>query len=255
MIREYLGRRFGFDCARDDHRRAGRPARAARAARADPRARSRAGSRRCDLVKFAKIAPTPRRGARRARDGHPHRGVDAAAARAAGDRGGPPTRPRRGPAEAAHGRRRTDAAAGRRRAARAPASPTPSSPACSCRSRWPISGSAAHTSRASASPTRGALALIPLAVALVLWAGLRRGPGAGAVLRLLARRASSARSAAASWRACADLPRCCGSRRWCSMGVALARPQTRARRRRSRASRASTSSSRSMCRARWRRPI
>ena len=72
-----------------------------------------------------------------------------------------------------------------------------------------------------------ALALIPPAVALVLWVGLaaRRRRGA-ALFLLLARRGAGRAAAAGWWRACASCRRCCAWRRWCWWSSPLARPQS-----------------------------
>jgi Ca-activated chloride channel family protein len=98
-----------------------------------------------------------------------------------------------------------------------------------------------------------ALALIPLAVALVLYAGITRGAGRRAVLvhSRAGELAAASGGWSAGWRTCRW---CCGCWWWCCWGWcwpgrAPAGPRTRS------TSRASTSSSRWTCRGRWPRPI
>ena len=81
----------------------------------------------------------------------------------------------------------------------------------------------------------GALALIPLARRARAVGGLRRGPRAARRAHLLARRRAGGAARAAWWRACATCRWCCAWPSVVLVGVALARPQTHARRRRPRA--------------------
>ena len=212
VIRDYLGGALRLRLAGDDHRRAGRGAAGPRRPRADA-GEIQGWLAACDLVKFAKVSPTAAEA----------RGALESAIRIV-------TTTRPAPVAAGAARR----AASRRRAMRDGKPPTarraPIPYALIAAVFVPLAvalrAAAAQRRRASASRTRALLALIPPAVALVLWIGLARGAGAARVFHLFARRASWARSARGSWRACAICRRCCGWRPSCWSVVALARPQS-----------------------------
>ena len=175
----------------------------------------------CDLVKFAKVSPTRRRGARRAGDAR------------SGSSTPPGRRRRRGRAGRGAGRRRHGGAACAEAPERAPSARARSPTALIAAVFVPLRRPTLLLLR-NVEGFRFAhpwlLVLIPLAVALVLWVGLGARAGAGAALFVLLARRRARRAAAAGWsRGCAICRRCCGWRRWCWWGWRWrARRRTRA---------------------------
>ena len=172
----------------------------------------------CDLVKFAKISPTAAeaRGALESAI----RIVTATAARAVA----PVAAPRAAAGGGAPCLTRATAAARPAQRARAARSPTRSSRRCSCRSAAAYAVVAAQRRRL---PVRapGALALIPLAVALVLWAGSARRRRGAALLRY-SRAAELGAQRPGLVARLRDLPTVLRLAAVVLVGVALARPQT-----------------------------